>query len=127
MRPIAALLGVLLALTLSRAAAAQGARPFPRPTSPSGSAVDAIERSTTRPIPTVPPVPVAPGAGTVWVPDRQVRVPGVDGNVWVPGHWEQKLSDREYAVPPLIGTTPDGGTVHVPAGTRPPAERRQGP
>jgi hypothetical protein len=63
----------------------------------------------------------------LWVPGRHVHVPGVDGSVYVPGHWEQRLSDREVRVPPLTGYTEDGGTVQWPAGTQPPPHQRQSP
>jgi hypothetical protein len=63
-----------------------------------------------------------------WVPDRFVQVPGVDGQVLVPGHWERRLSDHEVYTPPLTGRTPQGdSTIQFPAGTRPPVNERQYP
>jgi hypothetical protein len=63
-----------------------------------------------------------------WVPDRFVQVPGTDGQLLVPGHWERRLSDHEVYTPPLTGRTPQGDTtIHFPAGTRPPVNERQYP
>lgn len=42
----------------------------------------------------------------------------MDGRVWVPGHWEQRLSEHEVYVPPLTGHTDDGRTIQLPAGPR---------
>jgi hypothetical protein len=63
----------------------------------------------------------------VWVPGRTVHVPGVAGTVFVPGHWERRLSEHEVYVPPLTGHTSGGGTVRWPAGVQPPAHERQSP
>jgi hypothetical protein len=63
----------------------------------------------------------------VWVPDRFVQVPGTDGQVIVPGHWERRLSDHQVYTPPLSGRAPNGDIVNFPAGTQPPAHERQAP
>jgi hypothetical protein len=47
--------------------------------------------------------------------------------VLVPGHWERQLPDGRYEVPPLIGTTPEGGPVAIPRAIRPPIDQRQAP
>jgi hypothetical protein len=125
---IVALVGWLIVgalVALPQDGLAQASRP-PVKTTPLGPTIEKLEKSTTSPVPTVPP-PAAPAAGMTWVPDRHVPVPGIEGNVWVPGHWERKLSDREYQVPDLVGRTQDGGAVNIPAGTRPPVEERHGP
>ena len=44
----------------------------------------------------------------------------------IPGHEERRLSDTQVTVPPLTGYGPSG-PVHIPGGTRPPAELRQAP
>jgi hypothetical protein len=127
-RRVVALVGGLIVgslVALPRDGLAQASRP-PVKTTPLGPTIERLEKSTTSPVPSVP-APAAPAADMIWVPDRHVQVPGIDGNVWVPGHWERKLSDREYYVPDLVGRTQDGGTVNVPAGTRPPVEERHGP
>ena len=117
---------VALGITAPRAALGHLMAP-PGGTTPGGSIFDGLQDTTTRPVPQVsrPPAPAAPDT---WVPDRYVQVPGVDGPVLVPGHWERRLSDHEVYTLPLVGRTPDGGAINFPAGVRPPVgERRQGP
>jgi len=116
---------VALGITAPRAALGHLMAP-PGGTTPGGSIFDGLRDTTTRPVPQVsrPPAPAAPDT---WVPDRYVQVPGVDGPVLVPGHWERRLSDHEVYTPPLVGQTPDGRSLDFPAGPRPPVEERQGP
>jgi hypothetical protein len=114
----------LLAAALLLAQA--GVTPRIGPTTPGGPALDQLNRSIQRPVPTLPP-PTGRSPADVWVPDRYVPVPGQAGGAWVPGHWERRLSDREHYVPPLVIIMPDGGTVTVPAGVARPPEERQGP
>src|SRR6266446_110996 len=71
--------------------------------------------------------PTVPTPEATWVPDRYVQVPGTDGPVLVPGHWERRLSDHEVYTPPLVGRTPNGDTINFPAGARPPVNERQAP
>jgi hypothetical protein len=62
------------------------------------------------------------------VPDRYVTVPEAPEGVLVPGHWERRLSDREFYVPPLVVCrSVTGQCVTVPAGVRPPIQTRIGP
>jgi len=90
------------------------------------SAIDQLERSVRKPLPSLPPAP-APRSDQIWVPDRYFPTPE-GGNAHVPGHWEQRLSDREYYVPPLQVCTQAGQCVTTPAGVRPQApENRQSP
>jgi hypothetical protein len=99
----------------------------PGGTTPSGAIFDRLNRSSTRPVPQTPAPTVRP-PDMSWVPDRFVQVPGTDGQLLVPGHWERRLSDHEVYTPPLIGRTPQGDTtIHFPAGTRPPVNERQYP
>jgi len=116
---------VALGITAPRAALGHLMAP-PGGTTPGGSIFDGLRGTTTRRVPQVsrPPAPAAPDT---WVPDRYVQVPGVDGPVLVPGHWERRLSDHEVYTPPLVGQTPDGRSLDFPAGPRPPVEERQGP
>ena len=96
-------------------------------TTPGGAMFDRLNQSSTRPVPTTPPPTVQPPSMN-WIPDRFVQVPGVDGQVLVPGHWERRLSDHEVYTPPLTGRTPQGDTtINFPAGTRPPVTERQYP
>jgi len=99
----------------------------PGGTTPGGAIFDRLNQSSTRPVPQTPAPNVAPPNST-WVPDRFVQVPGVDGQVLVPGHWERRMSDHEVYTPPLTGRTPQGDTtIQFPAGSRPPANERQYP
>ena len=116
---------VMLAIT-ARPAASGGLMRSPGGTTPGGAIFDGLRGATTRPVPRVSPAP-APAAPDTWVPDRYVLVPGVDGHVLVPGHWERRLSDHEVYTPPLFGRTPDGRTLDFPAARRPPVDERQGP
>ncbi len=99
----------------------------PGGTTPAGSIFDGLRGATTRPVPKVSPPPTRATSDMSWVPDRYVQVPGVDGPVLVPGHWERTLSDHEVYTPPLVSRTPDGGAINIPAGVRPPTHERQGP
>jgi len=99
----------------------------PGGTTPGGAIFDRLNQSSTRPVPQTPAPTVTPPNST-WVPDRFVQVPGVDGQVLVPGHWERRMSDHEVYTPPLTGRTPQGDTtIQFPAGSRPPANERQYP
>jgi len=99
----------------------------PGGTTPGGAIFDRLNQSSTRPVPQTP-APTVPPPSSTWVPDRFVQVPGVDGQVLVPGHWERRMSDHEVYTPPLTGRTPQGDTtIQFPAGSRPPANERQYP
>jgi hypothetical protein len=94
--------------------------------SPASGALDQLERSVTRPLPSVPPPP--PGRSQrIWVPDRHVPAP--DGSaIRVPGHWEYRQPSGEYQRPPLLVCTPDGRCATAPGtDTRIPPEQRQSP
>jgi len=93
---------------------------------PSGAIFDRLHDATTRPVPQVGP-PTVPTPDMTWVPDRYVQVPGTDGPVSVPGHWERRLSDHEVYTPPLPGRAPNGDIINFPAGSRPPVNERQAP
>lgn len=94
-------------------------------TTPGARVLDRLEQAVTRPLPAVPAPQVTP-PDRVWVPDRYL--PGAAGTVHVPGHWEQRITDREVYVPPLVACpTGSGECVLVPAGRRPSAYTRQAP
>jgi hypothetical protein len=95
-------------------------------TTPSGAIFDRLHDATTRPVPQVGP-PTGTTPGMTWVPDRYVQVPGTDGPVSVPGHWERPLSAHEVYAPPLSGRAPNGDIINFPAGSRPPVNERQAP
>ena len=98
----------------------------PGGTTPSGAIFDHLHDATMRPVPQVP-APTARTPEATWVPDRSVQVPGTDSPVFVPGHWERRLSDHEVYTPPLVGRTPNGDIINFPAGARPPVNERQAP
>jgi hypothetical protein len=94
---------------------------------PSSRALDALERAVRQPVPQAPAAPVH-RTPNVWVPDRYVPDPVRGGTVHVPGHWERRLSDREYYAPPLtVCNSASGECSTVPAGVRPPPETRNDP
>ena len=127
MRLRAVLLNAVVILAVAAPQAVSGPLMAPSGgTTPGGSMFEGLRGATTRPLPRVSPPP-APAASETWVPDRYVPVPGREGTVLVPGHWERRLSDHEVYTPPLVGRTPDGGTLDFPAGRRPPANERQAP
>ncbi len=92
---------------------------------PAQRPLEQLERSVRRPLPSLPPAATAPSGARVWVPDRYVDTPA--GTYHVPGHWEQRLNDRELYAPPLVACAPSGDCIMVPAGVRPLPERRQAP
>jgi hypothetical protein len=103
-----------------------GATPRIGTTTPAGPALDQLNRSINRPVPTLP-APSGQNSADVWVPDRFVPVPGQAGSALVPGHWERRLSPHENYVPPLVIIGPDGRTTTLPAGVARPPEERQSP
>jgi hypothetical protein len=103
-----------------------GAMAVPLGPTSTSQAVNQMNSMSTRPLPSVAPRPVV-REPMVWVPDRQVRLPG-EGTVVVPGHWERRLDGHDLHVPPLTVRNPDtGATTTLPAGTRPPVDERLGP
>ena len=101
-----------------------GTTPRVGPTTPAGPRLDRLNNSLRQPVPALPPPPTGTSGADVWVPDRLLPVPGQSQGVWVPGHWERRISDREHYVPPMVIRTPDGGTVAIPGGVMPPPEQR---
>ena len=100
---------------------AQGALGQLRPPSP----IYQVREQSMRRLPPLP-LPVSPSER--WVPDRRVYAPELGRDVLIPGHYERRISDQLYAVPPLPAyVTGSGFTVTIPGGARPPADLRQGP
>ena len=100
---------------------AQSALQQLRPPSPLDQVRDqAMRRSSPLPLPAAP--------SERWVPERRVYAPELGREVVLPGHYERRISDQQYAVPPLPAYDITGGTTRiVPGGERPPADLRQGP
>jgi len=127
MRLHSVLLGVAVIVSVAAPQLASGQmRPALGGTTPSGAIFDHLNDATTHPMPQAPS-PTIPTPESTWVPDRYVQVPGTDGPVMVPGHWERRLSDHEVYTPPLLGRTPNGDIINFPAGVRPPTDERQVP
>lgn len=105
----ASIIAVSVAFLASSSPAHPGGVP---PIHPGGTttqqAVDQINRSAMRPLPTPPPSPVY-RPDTVWIPDRWEL-----GDVRVPGHWERRLPDGGVSVPPVIVSDPRTGDRLVP-------------
>ncbi len=112
-RAVAAALIASAVIAVGTVARAAG----PLPISPNGTttqqAVDQINRSATRPLPTPPASPVY-RPDTVWVPERW----GL-GDVRIPGHYERRLPDGTVYVPPVVVTDPRTGDRLVPGHVEP--------
>ena len=78
---------------------AAGAMTVPLGPTTTQRAVDQMNSSSMRGVPT-PPVRQAPHVDSVWVPDRWVPAPGVPQGVFEPGHW--------------VIFTPEGGRIAPP-------------
>ncbi len=127
--------GALAALTLLATAGAVGAQILkPQISGPAKGAYEQLhppsalgqvrQRATQLP----PPLPLPPQPGERWVPERRVYKPDLGREIIVPGHYERRVSDQQYAVPSLPAYDPrTGATITIPGGERPPADLRQGP
>jgi hypothetical protein len=103
-----------------------GAMMVPLGPATTSQAVNQMNATSTRPLPSVTPPPRG-GETMIWVPTRVVPLPG-QGTVVAPGHWERRLGAHEVYVPPLTVRNPQtGATTALPAGIRPPTEERLGP
>ena len=127
LRSLAFLIGLVVMMNVGMPAVASSQlKSPPGGTTPAGALFDRLNSATTRPLPQAPaPAPMTPS--DTWVPDRFVQVPGTDGQVMVPGHWERRLSDHQVYTPPLSGRATNGDIVNFPAGTQPPPNERQAP
>jgi hypothetical protein len=128
-RPRCALVVVLLAGPLLGGNPPGGASPI-GPTGGRGAAsgvLDQLQRSITQPTPVAPRSP-AQRPDMIWVPNRYVPAPGAPEGLYVPGHWERRLSEREFYVEPLVACRPGTSDCRtIPAGVRGPVETREGP
>jgi hypothetical protein len=111
-----------LSAWLAAAAAAWAQAP------PLGRPADAIEQARQRALTPVPKLPAPPPPGERWVPELRTYSPELGRQIVVPGHYEHRITDQQYSVPPQIIYGPLGESpVAVPGGPRPPADQRQGP
>jgi hypothetical protein len=116
---------------LARAQVANPALPPPtigRPPSSLARPPDAIDQARQRALTPVPRAPGIPVPAQRWVPERRFYSAELGREIVVPGHYETRITDQQYQVPPLTGYGPRGGNpVFIPGGPRPPADVRQGP
>ncbi|HJV55330.1 MAG TPA: hypothetical protein VJ971_05130 [Methylomirabilota bacterium] len=117
--PMVLVLG-LLVLAAAAPSAAQGL--------PGGRRPDAIDQArglATQPFQT----PAGPDRPTErWVSPRRVYSPEQGRDVLVPGHYERDVNGQRVERPPLVTTTPEGGSPTIlPGGERAPVEQRGGP
>jgi len=103
-----------------------GAMMVPLGPTTTSQAVNQMNATSMRPLPSVAPAAAARET-MIWVPTRILPLPG-QGTVVAPGHWERRLGAHEVYVPPLTVRNPEtGATTVLPAGVRPPTEERLGP
>jgi len=89
---------------------------------------DPIDQARQRALAPVPRTPGTPVPQQQWVPERRFYSPELGRELVVPGHYEGRISDQQFAVPPMTGYGPQGqNPVPIPGGERPPADLRQGP
>lgn len=102
--------------------------PAPPTTSIPTRPPDPIGRARDRAMTPIPRAPDTPAPGQRWVPERRFYSAELGREIIVPGHYETRITDQQYSVPPLTGHGPQGqGPVYIPGGERPPADLRQAP
>ncbi len=80
---------------------AGGAMAVPLGPTSTQRAVDQMNSSSMRGVPTPPPAArPAPQPNAVWVPDRFVSAPGAPASVFEPGHWVQYTPEGQRVAPP---------------------------
>jgi hypothetical protein len=103
-----------------------GAMAVPLGPTTTSQAVNQMNATSTRPLPSYAPREVV-RERNVWVPARSVPLPG-QGTVRVPGHFERRLDNGDVYVPPLTVRSPaTGATTTLPGGSRPPSDDRLAP
>jgi hypothetical protein len=62
------------------------------------------------------------------VPERRLRDPATGREIVIPAHYERRITDQQWWVPPLTGYgSHHEGPVHIQGGPQPPADQRQAP
>jgi hypothetical protein len=132
MKPVT-LLVVALAALVPGTAVAQTVAPIPI-TGPAQGAMrelrppTALDQVREQALRRMPPLPLPTPPAERWVPERRIYAPELGRTVVIPGHYERRISDQQYAVPTLPAyEIPSGITIIIPGGERPPADLRQGP
>ena len=93
-----------------------------------GRPPDPIDQARQRALDPVPKLPPPQMPSERWVPERRTYSPEFQRDVVVPGHYEGRISDQQYSVPPQIIYGPRGeNPITIPGGQRPPADLRQSP
>jgi hypothetical protein len=108
----------------SRGGGSIGSLPAVR-TGPAPSAIDQSRSLSTHGVPKL-------GAATTpterLVPERRVRDPLTGREIVIPAHYERRITDQQWWVPPLTGYGANHeGPVHIQGGSQPPADQRQAP
>ena len=89
------------------------------------SPIEQVREQAMRQYPT-PPAPAPPDEQ--WVPEQRTYSTELGRVVIIPGHYERRITDQQYAVPPLPAYDVNSGmTFTLPGGQRLPAELRPGP
>ena len=97
-------------------------------TSIPGRSSDPIDQARRRALAPIPKAPGLPATADRWVPERRFYSSEYQREIVIPGHYERRITDQQYAVPPITGYGPSGqNPVFFPGGERPPADQRQGP
>jgi hypothetical protein len=79
---------------------AAGAMAVPLGPTTTQRAVDQMNSSSMRGVPTPPPAARPAPRPDVWVPDRFVSAPGAPAGVFEPGHWVQYTPEGQRIAPP---------------------------
>ena len=89
---------------------------------------DPIDQARQRAMTPVPKLPSPQPPSERWVPERRMYSPEYQRDVVIPGHYEGRITDQQYSVPPQIIYGPRGeNPITIPGGQRPPADLRQSP
>ena len=89
-------------------------------TSIPGRVPDAIDGVRERSMAPIPRAPETPASAERWVPERRFYSSELGREIVVPGHYERRITDQQYAVPPLTGYGPLGERpVFIPGGQPP--------
>ena len=130
-RSAALVLALCLAASGPAAAAAQPSRGGsigslpPVRTGPASSPIDQSQSLSSQGLPKLG------AAGTPTerlVPERRIRDLLTGREIVIPAHYERRITDQQWWVPPLTGYGANHeGPVHIQGGSQPPADQRQAP
>ncbi|MET0851783.1 MAG: hypothetical protein ABW020_11675 [Candidatus Rokuibacteriota bacterium] len=93
-----------------------------------GRAPSPIDQSQSLSTHGVPKLGAATTPAERLVPERRVRDPLTGREIVIPAHYERRITDQQWWVPPLTGYGANHeGPVHIQGGSQPPADQRQAP